>query len=754
MAAPELLESIAFAVDLEENTPWARVGDDYERRVVDELTATAQVVRPVAKQRMTRTQTIEFLRGKGAHRYAHQAWLELPPAEMLLGAIRTRWGVPEEVRLSPGFPDLLEKVTRDGEIAGFRLIDIKAVHHATLFHRAQVAYYALLLEAILASEGIPIPVLPEAEIWHLDPSGRSAPVKASFRLEGYMAQVSEFLQRTLPRLAMVPLERDRDETQFHVYFKCEQCPYLPHCRKSVANDLSAEALDLSSVPGMSGQTKQTLINQLGVRSVAGLAARPIAGDAEMAPDVDLRRQPGANWSLRMSGDVLVHRARAIVKNEVRRLPDRYTHQMPGDFELGIYLVVDHDPVEGRLAALGCRCEWTGRDPVTVVESVSVGGPEAERHALTKILTTVVDTLSAADEHNTSGAAASVRAHLFFYEPSEATDLAAALGRHLADPMLCSGLLHMLRMFPPSELPPEPQYKGEQHLPATSLRNVIDALFALPVRVSHDLRSVTAALASATPALTEQYVPAVQFARPFSSRLNIDACRRLKAGTLGSDAVCDDVERRLRAIASLAAWLTRCNAQPNGRFLRLNKQPFRWQATLNPLAAGDLDLLRAHELLQLRTAELQALVALAAPWQLRRDRMKCFSRLKLIKAIESPSGWVDLRLHFAVPPDSRKAELAPGTVGLILTDDNPDLRLDLRAWQKVFVNLVSLRSNGGDVELIVDVENAGPIWKELRKRTAQDGWFLDQAHRELNAERMDNFLQYLAGSAAPSPRSDS
>lgn len=749
MMSRDDLEAVPVVVAPDEQAPWAQAGDDYEEQVIEVLAGKQSVLRPPPGKKLSSVETLAFLRGQRPERFAHQLRLEFPPVDLLPPALRARWGLPDSVALAPGFPDLVEAVVENGVRVALRLIDIKATQHATLFHKAQVAYYALLLEAMLAAHGLDVPVHAEPQIWHAGPGSDPAdPQRVPFRLDGYKAQVEDFLRRVAPKLATVPVEKGRDETEFYVYFKCEQCPYLPHCGRTVAGDVPPEALDLSAVPGLSRQTKQTL-RSIGIRAVGDLATRLIEGDPGAAPENDLRRHPKANWSMRMNGDVLVQRARALVSGKVNRLPDRYTHQMPGKFEVGIYLAVDQDPVEGRLAALGCRCEWKGRQTAVAIEPVASHGPDAERVALRNVLKVVVETLSTADAHNAGNPPDPVRAHLFLFEPSEASDLAASLGRHLDDAGVRGGLLHMLRMFPPDSLPPEPQYKGVQHLPATALRGVVNALFALPARVSHDLRSVTEALAAADPPLAEPYQPGDYFRRPFSSRLNIEACRDLKAGKLDAAAARADVDARLRAMSSLAAWLVARNAEADGAFLRLDKQPFRWQATLDPLGAGDLDLLRAHELLQLRSAELQALVALAAPWQVRRDRLRCLARLRLQGVKRNPSRWVDLRLFFTVPPETRRAELEPGTFGLILTNDNPDLRLNPAAWRGVFAKLVDVRRKNGQVEAVVDVEEGGPLWDRLLRDTPADGWFLDQAHRDFNAATMDGFLHYLSGSTAVS-----
>src|SRR5262245_30760024 len=83
MAAPGALESIPVAVVPDETDPWANAGNDYEQRIVDALAAVHQVIRPSTKQKLSLTQTIAFLRGEDGERYAHQAWLEIPPTERL-----------------------------------------------------------------------------------------------------------------------------------------------------------------------------------------------------------------------------------------------------------------------------------------------------------------------------------------------------------------------------------------------------------------------------------------------------------------------------------------------------------------------------------------------------------------------------------------------------------------------------------------------------------------------------------------------
>src|SRR3546814_10298938 len=49
----------------------------------------------------------------------------------------------------------------------FRIVDIKATRKSTAFHKAQVAFYALLLRGMLADLKIDAAVDANGEIWHI-----------------------------------------------------------------------------------------------------------------------------------------------------------------------------------------------------------------------------------------------------------------------------------------------------------------------------------------------------------------------------------------------------------------------------------------------------------------------------------------------------------------------------------------------------------------------------------------------------------
>src|SRR3546814_537728 len=142
----------------------------------------------------------------------------------------------------------------------FRIVDIKATRKSTAFHKAQVAFYALLLRGMLADLKIDAAVDANGEIWHIradSPLVDGLVNKVDFDLKPYLRLVEEFLKRDAPRIASRKVFANLDETFFHIYFKCEQFDYLGHCRKKIEHPDPADH-DVSAVPGVSHEGKVAL----------------------------------------------------------------------------------------------------------------------------------------------------------------------------------------------------------------------------------------------------------------------------------------------------------------------------------------------------------------------------------------------------------------------------------------------------------------------------------------------------------------
>lgn len=713
---------------------WAILGQDFEERVVGALDG---VLRPAPGDRfLSERLTTAFLRGQRPEAFVAQANLmpARPPA-MLRAA-----GVP----LRRSFPDLIQRRVEDG-VAVLTIIDVKATRRATPFHKTQVAFYARVLEQMLedlAAAG-QVRIDPFGEIWRIPDNGTAEGDRAQverFGLKPYLRLVDDFCADQLPRIAGKRIGGGADETFFHLYFKCEQCDFLEHCIKSIDPARPAARRDVSAVAGLSHEAKRSL-ERLGVDSVAGLAAAQ-----------GLAAAPGVGWSLSRRAPLLNVRAQALAENRVMRTQEEQTFLMPGRADTVLLLSVDHDPVDDRLAAIGYRRIEDGVVAGGHVEVPATGASRDEAEAMVSVLGRLIDDLAAIDAANAAAGPEQGRmAHIFLYEPAEAMNLQRAVGRHLDDPRVRGGLLNLVRLFPPEEVVPEPEFRGMHHLPATAVRSVVETLFALPAAVSYDLRQVSAAIAASGAAVVP-YVPAPAFARPFSSLLSIDVIRAMregKAGAAGPAEIVADVEARLDALQGLIAWLFAENAaaaaggQP---ILRLAKKPFRFQASFDPLNIDDLDVLTACELLESRAGLLESLVGLAQPATRRRDTGRCLAGLTLVKDWKHGR---DRVLQFKVPDASRDTDLDAGAFGLILTDDSPDLRLDPSQWPAVGCRIRPPGAGFEDRRDLVQVsmpeaQYQSQTIQDLKRDTGPGGWHIDQGFSDINAAKATAFLRGLGG----------
>lgn len=719
----------ATIVKVESGGAWADEGHRFEKRVIARLRADQPVLGPPPGQdRLGREETKAFLLGRTPENVATQLALEQGPS------LTKTLQLPDGLALNASFPDLVfRESTPDGLV--FKIVDIKATRSSTPFHRAQVAFYALLLGGMIADLRIDASVNPTGEIWHIlagTPVTEGLKHPSTFQLKPYLRLVEEFLRRDAPRIVGQKVPPGVDTTFFHIYFKCEQCDYLSHCRTAISH--ADPALDdVSAIPGVSHEGKHAL-RARGLRTVGDLASR---GLGPAGP---------TSWSLQRRSDAIAARAQALATSQIARLPDSMSYLMPPQVDRGFYLVADHDPVDDNLITLGYLA--TGEGARSVIRVIEQSSAEAERAALIEVFSALIEDLGKIDAHNgTAEEADQLHSHLFVFEPSEAKAIQAAIGRHLDDPQVRSALLHAVRLFPPERFVPEPEFKGAHHLPAAALRSVLEQLYALPCKVSYDLRQVSEILSKAG-RIDAAYDPQGLFRREFSSLLSVEVSRSVRERRRDRatvEQVMDDVRSRLETSAAIVQWLLEENAASNPTFLRLDKQPFRFQATLDPFAAADLDLLHAYELLDSRSQLLETLVRLAQPLRVRQQRGECLAALSLTGEGRHPNGrrW----LKFSIPPESREAEISPDDIGVILTDDSPDLRLNMKNWPALEVRF----QYGEGAVLFVnmsDKQYASPPIQRLLRNTGDGGWCLDKTFRDINGPRVRSFLQQLSATDQP------
>jgi hypothetical protein len=739
MMTPDELAVIPIGNDNREKR-WAVLGVDYENRVLSRLARSRRVhLKKPNEDGLSDSVTNAFLRGAGTADHAAQVNLRPRGRPKFLDGV-------DQVVLRRTFADLIRRETVDGSIT-FTVIDIKATRAARAFHKTQVAYYALLLKEILSERRIEGKVSPYGEIWRIPDDGDAEGEEHQterFALAPYVRLVEEFVERTLPMMAAKEVSQVRDATFFHVYFKCEQCSYLSHCLFRVSPERAPQERDVSAVAGLSHESKRTLLAN-GVATVGALAQQ----------GQGLGRVDGAGWVLSRRAEQLIVRARALAADKIAPGTEEQTFLMPPRADVALYIVADYDPVDDGLATLG-YLYVRGNEVREEIEVLDRPDQKAEADALVRIFSRIVTDLEAVDAHNANlddNHPSAIYAHIFLYEATEARALQNAVKRHLDDPRIRGGLLHMVRLFPPDEIVPEPEFKGMNHLPATAVRSVVEQLLAVPATVSYDLRQVSQALERAGH-VAHAYHPAHAFERPFSSLLSLEVSRKLRERHQDHATIAEivgDVRSRLQATRAIVEWLQSQHwrqVNAGGRpTLRLAKRPFRLQASFNPIDAADLDVLKALELLENRAGMLDTLIRLAKPSPARRDSGIALGPLQLLTVHRSAR---TRTMVFRRPQDGRDAEIAGAGLGLVLSDGSPELLLEPRLWSDLSVTLLDPRPGENPNIVRVRIWNKvflAPLMQRLLRSVDGANWWLDQTFVDLNSGKATAYLDYLAAGDA-------
>lgn len=723
-------------IDDNREKPWIALGVDFEKRVIHRLAREQRLhVHFPLDEGLPTGVTNAFLRGEGSPEYAAQVNLRpLERPEFIDGV--------DGVELRQTFSDLIHRGIVDGRPI-FTVIDIKATRATRAFHKTQVAYYALLLREILAERDISGQVAVTGEIWRIPDDGNAEGDEVQieqFDLAPYERVVKEFVKRTLPKIAMREVSSSGDTTFFHVYFKCEQCTYLTHCLKAISPERPPETRDVSAVAGLTHESKRTLVAN-GIRTVGRLAQQ----------GQGLARVDGAGWALSRRADQLIERARAMVDDEVRPGKEEQSFLMPSRTDVSLYLLADHDPVDDGLAAIGYLMV-SGDTQQQWIEVLDTPSRTAEADALVRIFSRVINDLDAVDRHNAGlqkEDPTALHAHIFVYETNEASTLQNAVKRHLNDSRVRTGLLHMVRLFPPEEIIPEPEFKGMDHLPATAIRSVIEQLFAVPTSVSYDLRQVSQALERACH-IEFAYWPAEAFERPFSSLLSLDISRGLRErhrDHVTVEEIEADVQSRLTATRAIAEWLRQEHAmrvEAGGRpMLRLRKQPFRFQASFNPLDAGALDILNSLEILENRAGMLETLIRLSKPANVRRDSGQALGPLRLLRVFDSRGSKM---MVFRRGPEDVDVDFNRGGLGMVISDGSPESLLDPRVWSEISCSVLDPRPGDDAAHITVRITKAryqSTHFQQIVRLDDDTGWWIDQTFVDFNSGRASTYLEFLA-----------
>ena len=125
------------------------------------------------------------------------------------------------------------------------MVNIKASPGLKLSHRIQAALYTLILRHVMADwcRG-DLRVDDSAGIWLAQ-----ADEPELFDTRSIRPPLEDFLEREVQPL----LERPADQAPWHVYYRCEWCPYFEHCRAEMTR-----TDDISRLPYLSTYAKQFL----------------------------------------------------------------------------------------------------------------------------------------------------------------------------------------------------------------------------------------------------------------------------------------------------------------------------------------------------------------------------------------------------------------------------------------------------------------------------------------------------------------
>ncbi|HYJ79133.1 MAG TPA: hypothetical protein VEW03_06015, partial [Longimicrobiaceae bacterium] len=462
---------------------------------------------------------VAALRDPGEVRFLVQPQLHLrDPA-----AFAARFGFDAGVvEIATAQPDLVRVERRPDGRLRLGVIDVKWSSQRAVHHFAQVAFYTLLLEEVVRTEGL------DAEVetrwgWVWSRGGR-APRR--FALAAYRHHVEAFLRDELPRIAAA----GPAAAAWHLGPVCAGCGYLRGCREE-----GDRTDDLARVPGLTPLARQVLHGR-GIHTVGALTRAAH------------RRETYTGCHALETGETsLRQRAQALA---FRKLFDveKQTH-LVGDAErVRVFVTAEGDPVSGTVFALGLRVEGEDGGGYATEIFLSAGGSVRREGEMLRSF--LVRAGELAGRMLAGGGEADARrgpkpVHVFVFDRAELELLRGVLQRHAADPAAQPGIAALAGLLFPSG---GRGMRAAPAAPGTVLLDAVAELFALPVPYAWDLGAVSAALRPAEREAVHR--PAEDYAWPFSSQVAFERIhnvwRRRPHRGLPPDAVRGEIERVVRS----------------------------------------------------------------------------------------------------------------------------------------------------------------------------------------------------------------
>ncbi len=645
-------------------------GRRWERRVIDRLVRRHgdAVVHGGVDERgsyaaLPTDRAVEVLRHPQGVRFLVQPSLSVADG----AAFAARLGLdPAVVEIAPAQPDLLRIARGRGGRVRLQVADVKWSREGTIRHFAQVAFYTLVLEELVARAGLDVDV--ETRRGWIWPRGARGP--RPFALAAYRHHVLDLLRRDLPAVAAGAPPAAR----WHLGEGCAGCPWLRHCRAE-----SDAADDPARVVGVTPLAKEALAAK-GVRTAAAI------GKA-LRKDVFT-----GSHALEAGEKALKQRSLALAHRKVYDVAAE-TQRMGAGEGARVLLTAEADPVTGTVFAMGARVEGMGR-PADAVFLTWAGTRAAEGEALAPLLVrlgAVAEAAAASAEAAFAAEAGQRRRrsappplHLYLWDRAALEAFRDLLQRHVGEPALGRPIAALMRLLAPAgESGPGGSAPAA---PFTVLADVVSELYALPVPYVYDLAGVSSTLTPSTDAAP--WRPPAAYRWTFSSAVAFERAHDHWRGkgrkTRGGEETAEEVEASLRAAVSgkLAAIDSVVRAVRE-REERRRESRLRMEGGWTPAAAEEpirdpaLETLRVFVRAEAaaEAAQLRALHALSA-----RDRARRFECIRGMELVERRE---DGAMVFEFDSECRDAKFREGEFNLVLTNEDTDgLReADRSPWRR-------------------------------------------------------------------------
>ena len=294
-----------------------------------------------------------------------------------------RYGIdPAVVQMTDCRPDLIVcEESATGPV--LRVVDIKASPGLKLSHRIQATLYTLILRHVLEDWGEErLRVDDAAAIW-LAQADEPQPLDT----RSIRPPLENFLEREVQPL----LERPADQAPWHVYYRCEWCPYFDHCRAEMAG-----TDDISRLPYLSTYAKQFL----------GTLDPPVQTLADFERLLDDPQRVGLLddcASLAGEPTASASRSRAMRKGDAQ-VHDGATLAMPRGENIRLVITVQTEPVSGQVYAYGIQAqglrEVLGENPKPMVNVARrVPHPECSAELEREFVRALYGLLKPVHDHN-------------------------------------------------------------------------------------------------------------------------------------------------------------------------------------------------------------------------------------------------------------------------------------------------------------------------------------------------------------------